>query len=105
MAFTGPTTPTLPPFPPIMPTTPGVELTELGGSCDAPGVTFCPGTRPRMLPLREPCAGLEPSSPRPVPAPLVVTPLEPEVVMEVLLSAEMLDWVVPLRPSPPEAAA
>ena len=66
---------------------------------------FCPGTRPRMLPVREPCAGLEPSKLRPVPAPLVVTPLEPEVGMEVLLSTETLDKAVPLRPRPPDAAA
>lgn len=66
---------------------------------------FCPGTNPRILPLREVWAGLEPSKPRPVPAPLVVTPLEPVVGMEVLLSAEMLDWVVLLKPRPPEAAA
>lgn len=44
-----------------------------------------------MLPLSELWAGLEPSNPSPVPAPLVVTPLEPEVGMEVLLSTEMLD--------------
>lgn len=67
--------------------------------------TFCPGTRPRILPLKELWAGLEPSRPSPVPAPLVVTPLEPEVGMEVLLSTEMLDWVVLLRPKPPDAAA
>lgn len=97
--------PTLPPPLPIMPTTPGVALTELGGTWEAPGDTFCPGTRPRMLLLSELWAGLEPSRPSPVPAPLVVTPLEPEVVMEVLLSDEILDWVVPLRPKPPAAAA
>lgn len=58
-----------------------------------------------MLPLSELWAGLEPSRPRPVPAPLVVTPLEPEVEMEVLLSAEMLDWVLLLLRDRPPAAA
>lgn len=69
------------------------------------GVTFWPGTRPRMLLLSELWAGLEPRRPSPVPAPLVVTPLEPEVGMEVLFSAEMLDWVLLLRDRPPAAAA
>lgn len=98
--MTPPTTPTLPPLPPINPT--GVELTELGGTDGAPGATLCPGTSPRMLLLREPCAGLEPNSPRPAPVPLVVAPLE--VGMEVL-STEILDCVVLFRPRAPEAAA
>lgn len=58
-----------------------------------------------MLPLRELWAGLVPSKPRPVPAPLVVAPLEPDVEIEVLLSDAMLDWVLLLRPRPPDAAA
>lgn len=58
-----------------------------------------------MLPLRELWAGLVPSKPRPVPAPLVVAPLEPDVGIEVLLSDAMLDWVLLLRPKPPDAAA
>lgn len=59
-----------------------------------------------MLPLRELWAGLVPSKPRPVPAPLVVAPLEPDVGMEVLLSDAMPDWLPPLlRPKPPDAAA
>ena len=78
-------------MPPIMPTAPGVVLTELGGSCEAPGAIFCPGTKLRILALKELWAGLEPSKPSPNPAPLVVTPLEPEGGMEVLLSAEMMD--------------
>lgn len=69
------------------------------------GATFWPGTRPKMLPLSELWPGLEPSKPSPVPAPLVVTPLEPEVGMEVLFSAEMLDWALLLRDRPPAAAA
>lgn len=101
-AFTTP--PTFPPLPPIMPTTPGVVLTELGGTWGEPGATLCPGTKPKILPLSELWAGLEPSKPSPVPAPLVVTPLEPEVGMEVL-STEMLDCVVLLKPRPPDAAA
>lgn len=48
---------------------------------------------------------MDASRPRPPTAPLVVTPLEPEVGMEVLLSTEMLDWVLPLKPKPPDAAA
>lgn len=74
-----------------MPTDPGAELTGLGGTCDVAGATLCPGTRPRMLPVRELWFGLEPSKLSPDPAPLVVTPLELELEMEVLLSDKMLD--------------
>lgn len=58
-----------------------------------------------MLPLKELWAGLVPSKPKPVPAPLVVAPLELDVGIEVLLSDEMLDWVLLFRPKPPDAAA
>lgn len=58
-----------------------------------------------MLELRELWAGLVPSKPRPVPAPLVVAPLEPDVGIEVLPSDAMLDWVLLFSPKPPDAAA
>lgn len=86
-------------------TAPAVELAELGGTWEVPEVTPCPETRPRILPLKELWDELGQGRPSPVPAPLVVTPLEPEVEMEVLPSTELLDWVVLLRPKPPDAAA
>ena len=107
MSTAPPTTPTLAPLPPSMPMPPpGAALTGGRVTCEDPGATFCPGTRPRRPPLRGPCAGLEPSKLRPAPEPLVVTPLEPEVGMEGLLSMETLDRPPPLlRPRPPDAAA